>query len=158
MENNKLSYSEKAADEISHLFNFDFDDRMLLDLAAIIEKHSEVALDVVRQELFHSENMVDSFHQSVREENEELRNTLDEALGKSSVGVDAFQYPQTTFKPSSAAQLRSDEAARVNAILSDKLSTIADIASKLTRKNFSVADIKLVKDLLESVEEYEENK
>ena len=84
--------------------------------------------------------------------------SLDDALGSSSVSADAFQYPQTNFKPSSETQLRADEASRVSRPLSDKLSTIADIASKLTRKNFSVADIKLVKDLLESVEEYEENK
>lgn len=84
--------------------------------------------------------------------------SLDDAIGSSIVGVDAFQYPQTSFKPSSEAQLRSDEAARISSLLSEKLSTIADIASKLTRKNFSVADIKLVKDLLESVEEYEESK
>lgn len=83
--------------------------------------------------------------------------TLDDALGLPA-GVTPYVYPQTSFKPSSEAQLRSDEAARINAILSEKLSTIADIASKLTRKNFSVADIKLVKDLLESVEEYEENR
>lgn len=83
--------------------------------------------------------------------------SLDDAFGLP-VGVTPFVYPQTSFKPSSEAQLRSDEAARVNALLSEKLSTIADIASKLTRKNFSVADIKLVKDLLESVEEYEENR
>lgn len=83
--------------------------------------------------------------------------SLDDAFGLP-VGVTPFTYPQTTFKPSSEAQLRSDEATRVNALLSEKLSTISDIASKLTRKNFSVADIKLVKDLLESVEEYEENK
>lgn len=83
--------------------------------------------------------------------------SLDDALGLPA-GVTPFVYPQTPFKPSSEAQLRSDEAARVNSLLSEKLSTIADIASKLTRKNFSVADIKLVKDLLESVEEYEENK
>lgn len=83
--------------------------------------------------------------------------SLDDAIG-STTGVDALQYPQTSFKPSSEAQLRSDEAARVSSLLSEKLSTIADIASKLTRKNFSVADIKLVKDLLESVEEYEENR
>ena len=84
--------------------------------------------------------------------------SLADAIGSSTTGVDAFQYPQTSFKPSSEAQLRSAEAARVNALLSDKLSTISDIASKLTRKNFSVADIKLVKDLLESVKEYEENR
>lgn len=84
--------------------------------------------------------------------------SLDDALGSSTVGVDAFVYPQTTFKISSEAQLRAAEAARVSSLLSEKLSTIADIASKLTRKNFSVADIKLVKDLLESVEEYEENR
>lgn len=84
--------------------------------------------------------------------------TLDDAIAATTFGVDAFQYPQTSFKPSSEAQLRSDEAARVSSLLSEKLSIISDIASKLTRKNFSVADIKLVKDLLESVEEYEENK
>lgn len=84
--------------------------------------------------------------------------SLDDALGSSTIGVDAFTYPQTTFKPSSEEQLRDDEAARINNLLSEKLRTISDIASKLTRKNFSVADIKLVKDLLESVEEYEENK
>lgn len=83
--------------------------------------------------------------------------SLDDAFGLH-VGMTPFVYPQTSFKPTSEAQLRSDEAARVNALLSEKLSTISDIASKLTRKNFSVADIKLVKDLLESVEEYEENK
>lgn len=95
--------------------------------------------------------------------------SLDDALGSTTVPlagttVGAFKpppeyvYPQTTFKPSSETQLRSDEAARVNTLLSEKLSTISDIASKLTRKNFSVADIKLVKDLLESVKEYEENR
>lgn len=83
--------------------------------------------------------------------------SLDDAFGLPD-GVTPFVYPQTSFKPSSEAQLRSDEAARVNSLLSEKLSTISDIASKLTRKNFSVADIKLVKDLLESVEEYEENR
>ena len=88
-----------------------------------------------------------------------LRNpeqSLDDAFGLP-VGVAPFVYPQTSFKPSSEAQLRSDEAARVSSLLSEKLSTISDIVSKLTRKNFSVADIKLVKDLLESVEEYEES-
>lgn len=89
--------------------------------------------------------------------------SLDEAIGQQSYPEDftiqqELVYPQTTFKPSSEAQLRSDEAARVNSLLSEKLSTISDIASKLTRKNFSVADIKLVKDLLESVEEYEESR
>lgn len=84
--------------------------------------------------------------------------SLDDALGSDTISADAFQYPQTSFKPSSEAQLRSDEAARINALLSEKLITISDIASKLTRKNLSVADIKLVKDLLESVEEYEENR
>lgn len=83
--------------------------------------------------------------------------SLDDAFGLPD-GVTPFVYPQTTFKPSSEAQLRSDEAARVSSLLSEKLSTIADIASKLTRKNFSVADIKLVKDLLESMEEYEDNR
>ena len=83
--------------------------------------------------------------------------SLDDAFGLP-VGVTPFVYPQTSFKPSSEAQLRSDEEARVSSLLSEKLSTISDIASKLTRKNFSVADIKLVKDLLESVEECEENK
>lgn len=84
---------------------------------------------------------------------------LDDALGTPNiVGDSIFTYPQTTFKTSSEVQLRSDEAARVSILLSEKLSTISDIASKLTRKNFSVADIKLVKDLLESVEEYEENR
>lgn len=83
--------------------------------------------------------------------------SLDDALGDNR-WVRAFQYPQTTFKPSSEAELKAAEAARVNALLSEKLSTIACNVSKLTRKNFSVADIKLVKDLLESVEEYEENK
>jgi len=83
--------------------------------------------------------------------------SLDNALGNIS-NKNKLEYPKTPFKPSSEAQLRSDEAARVNALLSEKLSTIADIASKLTRKNFSVADIKLVKDLLESVKEYEENR
>lgn len=82
---------------------------------------------------------------------------LDDALGLPA-GVTPYVYPQTNFKPSSEAQLRADEEARINNKLSEKLSTIADIASKLTRKNFSVADIKLVKDLLESVEEYEENR
>ena len=86
------------------------------------------------------------------------KQSLDDALGSDTISADAFQYPQTAFKPSSEAQLRSDEATRINSLLSEKLSTISDIASKLTRKNFSVADIKLVKDLLESVEEYEENK
>lgn len=84
---------------------------------------------------------------------------LDDALGTPNiVGDSIFTYPQTSFKPSSVAVLRADEAERINNLLSEKLSTIADIASKLTRKNFSVADIKLVKDLLESVEEYEENR
>lgn len=82
---------------------------------------------------------------------------LDDSLGLPA-GVTPFVYPQTTFKPSSEAQLRSGEEVRISNKLSEKLSTIADIASKLTRKNFSVADIKLVKDLLESVEEYEENR
>lgn len=87
----------------------------------------------------------------------ELQQSLDDAFGLP-VGVTPYVYPKTTFKTSSEAQLRSDEAARINALLSEKLITISDIASKLTRKNFSVADIKLVKDLLESVEEYEENR
>ena len=84
---------------------------------------------------------------------------LDDALGTPNIaGDNIFTYPKTTFKISSEAELKAAEAARVNALLSEKLSTISDIVSKLTRKNFSVADIKLVKDLLESVEEYEENK
>lgn len=83
--------------------------------------------------------------------------SLDDAFGNS-INNHKLKYPQTTYKPSCEAQLRSDEAARVSNLLSEKLSTIADIASKLTQKNFSVADIKLVKDLMESVEEYEENK
>lgn len=33
------SPAARAADEISRLFSFDFDDRMLNDLAEIIEKH-----------------------------------------------------------------------------------------------------------------------
>lgn len=86
--------------------------------------------------------------------------SLDEVIGQQSYPEDftvqqELTYPQTTFKPSSEAQLRADEEARINNKLSEKLSTISDIASKVTRKNFSVADIKLVKDLLESVEEYE---
>lgn len=85
--------------------------------------------------------------------------SLDDALGTPNiVGDSLFTYPKTTFKTSSEAQLRADEAARVNNLLSEKLSTISDTVNKLTRKNFSVADIKLVKDLLESVEEYEENR
>lgn len=89
---------------------------------------------------------------------EQTEQSLDDALGSSTLTAHPLQYPQTNFKPSSEAQLRVDEAARVNALLSDKLSTIADTMNKLTRKNFSVADIKLVKDLLESVEEYEESR
>ena len=86
--------------------------------------------------------------------------SLDEAIGQQSYPEDftiqqELVYPKTTFKPSSEAQLRSDEAARVNDKLHNKLVVVAFTASKLTRKNFSVADIKLVKDLLESVEEYE---
>jgi hypothetical protein len=80
--------------------------------------------------------------------------SLDDAFGLP-VGVTPFVYPQTSFKPSSEAQLRADEAARVSSLLSEKLRTISDTVNKLTGKNFSVADIKLVKDLLESVEEYE---
>lgn len=86
--------------------------------------------------------------------------SLDDALGSEIKPLFEFDlsYPQTSFKPSSEAQLRADEAARVNNILSEKLRTISDTVNKLTGKNFSVADIKLVKDLLESVEEYEGNK
>lgn len=87
-----------------------------------------------------------------------ISNTLTSEVDNDCFGSTVYKFPQTTFKPSSEAQLRSDEAARVSSLLSEKLSTISDIASKLTRKNFSVADIKLVKDLLESVEEYEENR
>ena len=82
---------------------------------------------------------------------------LDDALGNT-VNQPVFEYPQTSFKPSSEAQLRSDEAARVSSLLSEKLSTISDTLNKITGKNFSVADIKLVKSLLLSVEEYEGNR
>ena len=52
--------------------------------------------------------------------------SLDDALGSSSVDVAPYVYPKTAFKNSSEAQLRADEAARINSLLSDKLSTIAD--------------------------------
>lgn len=83
--------------------------------------------------------------------------SLDDALGLNA-GVTPYVYPQTTFKSSSEAQLRADEEARISNKLSEKLSTISDTLNKITGKNFSVADIKLVKDLLDSVEEYEENR
>lgn len=83
--------------------------------------------------------------------------SLDDAFGLPA-GVTPYVYPQTTFKPSSEAQLRADEEARVSNKLSEKLSTISDTLNKITGKNFSVADIKLVKSLLLSVEEYEENR
>lgn len=83
--------------------------------------------------------------------------SLDDALGLPA-GVTPYTYPQTNFKPSSEAQLRADEEARISNKLSEKLSTISDTLNKITGKNFSVADIKLVKSLLLSVEEYEENK
>lgn len=83
--------------------------------------------------------------------------SLDDALGNT-VTQHNLEYPRTKFKPSSEAQLRADEAARVNNILSEKLRTISDTVNKLTGKNFSVADIKLVKDFFGCVEEYEENR
>lgn len=83
--------------------------------------------------------------------------SLDDAFGNN-ITIQKLEYPRTHFKPSSEAQLRADEEARISNILSEKLSTISDTLNKITGKNFSVADIKLVKDLLESVEEYEENR
>lgn len=85
------------------------------------------------------------------------KQSLDDALGLPA-GVTPFTYPQTNFKPSSEAQLRADEEARISNKLSEKLSTISVTLNKITGKNFSVADIKLVKSLLLSVEEYEENR